>query len=64
MLKIGVFLKKKNYNKLPLDGSQKTFHETVAWHAGRLQACLVYPGRTREGVQSIHEPHKLTSRAS
>ena len=36
------------YNKWPLDGSQKTFHGTVAWRAGTLQACLAYPGRAYE----------------
>ena len=32
-------------NKWPLDGSQKTFHETVAWRAGTLKACFAYTGR-------------------
>jgi len=32
------------YNKWPLDGSQKTFHATVALRVGTLYACLAYPG--------------------
>ena len=32
-------------NKWPLDGSQKTFHEIVAWRAGTHWVCLAYLGR-------------------
>ena len=52
MLKVRVFFKNCKMgimcNKWPLDGSRKTFHGTVAWRAGTLEACLAYPSRDYE----------------